>query len=88
VTIPQNMDAIHSMILNDWRISAKKVAETPVKCRERTGYVTYSQDFRHEKCLNDDQKSDQVLALQAILDQFLISTETCENPYGWELSHV
>jgi len=28
VTIPENVVAIHSMIVADWRISARKIAET------------------------------------------------------------
>ena len=29
VTVPENVDAIHGMILEERRISAKKMAETP-----------------------------------------------------------
>jgi hypothetical protein len=29
VTIPENMDVIHSMILDDQGISSKKIEETP-----------------------------------------------------------
>jgi hypothetical protein len=39
VTIPQNVDAIHSMILDDKRISAKKISETMAISRERVGYT-------------------------------------------------
>jgi hypothetical protein len=33
------MDAIHSMILDDQRISAKRTADTLVISRERVGYI-------------------------------------------------
>jgi hypothetical protein len=39
VTIPENMDAIHSMILDNLRISAKKTAETLATSQERVGYI-------------------------------------------------
>jgi hypothetical protein len=56
VTIPENVDAIHSIILDDRRISAKNIAETL--------------SIHISKCLNADQKCDRVLASQAILDRF------------------
>jgi hypothetical protein len=37
VTIPENVDAIHSMILDDGRISVKKIEETLPISRERVG---------------------------------------------------
>jgi hypothetical protein len=46
VTVPENMDAIHSMILDDRRISVKKLAETLAISRERVGYII------HEKVLS------------------------------------
>jgi transposase len=52
VTVPENVDAIHSMILDDGRIFAKKIAETLVISRERVGCVYYSRDFTHEKALS------------------------------------
>jgi hypothetical protein len=78
VTIPENLDAIHSMILDDWRISAKKIAETLAIYQERVGYIIHKKilDMRKlsakwvPKCLNADQKRDRVLASQAILDPF------------------
>jgi hypothetical protein len=39
VTVPENMDAFHSMILDDPRISAKKVAETLAMSQESIGYI-------------------------------------------------
>jgi hypothetical protein len=41
VTIPENKDVIHSMILNVRRISVKKLAETLVISRERLGYTIH-----------------------------------------------
>jgi hypothetical protein len=77
VTIPENMDAIHSMILDDRRMSAKKIVETLMISEERVGCIIHKiLDMRKlsakwvPKCLNADQKHDRVLASQAILDQF------------------
>jgi transposase len=52
VTIPENVDAIHSMILENRKIYTKKIAETLAISRERVGYVYYSRDFGHEKALS------------------------------------
>jgi transposase len=41
VTIPENVDTIHSMILNDRRISTKKIAGTLTISRERVGYIIH-----------------------------------------------
>jgi hypothetical protein len=38
-TVPENVDAIHSMILDDRRISSKKRLETLAITRERVGYI-------------------------------------------------
>jgi hypothetical protein len=69
------MDAIHSMILNNQRISAKEVAE--ILAMFQVGYIIHEiLDMRMlsakwvPKCLNADQKCDRVLASQAILDRF------------------
>jgi transposase len=77
VTIPENLDAIHSMILNGRRISAKKIAETLTISRERVGYTIHEiLDMRKfsakwvPRCLNADQKCDRVLVSQDILDRF------------------
>jgi hypothetical protein len=40
VTIPENVAAIHSMILFDRRISAKKIAETLAVSQERVGSIS------------------------------------------------
>jgi hypothetical protein len=76
VKIPENMDAINSMILDDWRISAKTTAESIVISRERVGYTIYNildmrmfSAKRAPKCLYAD-KCDWVLASQATLDRF------------------
>jgi hypothetical protein len=65
VTIPENVDAIHSMILNDRRISAKKIAETLAISLGQVGYIIHEfLDMRKlsakwvPKCLNADQKCD------------------------------
>jgi predicted HTH transcriptional regulator len=41
VTIPENADAIHFMILDNRRISAKKIAEALAIYRERVGYIIH-----------------------------------------------
>jgi DNA-binding transcriptional regulator GbsR (MarR family) len=77
VTVPENVDAIYSMILDNRRITAKKIAETLVISQERVGYIIHEiLDMKNisakcvPKCLNSDQKHDRVLASQAILDGF------------------
>jgi hypothetical protein len=77
VTISENMDAIHSMILDDWRISAKMLAETLAIFRERVGYtVRETLDMWKlsakwvPKYLEPVQKRDRVLASQANLEPF------------------
>jgi hypothetical protein len=77
VTIPENVDAIHSVILDDRRISAKKLVETLAISRERVGYISHEiLDMRKlsakwvSKYLNAVQKRDRVLASQAIWTDF------------------
>jgi hypothetical protein len=41
VTVPENVDAIHSVILDDRRISARKIAETLAISRERVGDIIH-----------------------------------------------
>jgi hypothetical protein len=41
VTVPENMEALHSMILDDWTLSAKMTAETLMLSRERVGYIIH-----------------------------------------------
>jgi hypothetical protein len=69
VTIPENVDAIHSMILDERGISAKKIAQTLAISRERVGSIIHEiLDMRKllakwvPKRLNADQKHDRVLA--------------------------
>jgi hypothetical protein len=38
--IPENLDAIHSIILDDQRISTKRIAETLAIAQERVGYTS------------------------------------------------
>jgi transposase len=77
VTIPENVDAVHSMIRDDRRISAKMIAETMTISLERMYYIIHEiLDLRLlsakwvPKCLNADQKRDRVLASQDIFDRF------------------
>jgi hypothetical protein len=77
VTVPEDVDAIRSMILDNTRIFTKKIAKTLAISQERVGCVIHKiLDMRKlsgkwvPKCLNVDQKGDRVLASQAILDQF------------------
>jgi hypothetical protein len=77
VTVPENVVAIHSMILSKnihWKDSA---AETLVISQERVGSSIYEiLDMKKlpaklvPKCLNADQKRDWALASQAILGRF------------------
>jgi hypothetical protein len=66
--VPENVDAIHSMILDDRRISAKIISETLAMPRERAGYIIHEiLDMRNlsakwaPRCLNADQKGDRIL---------------------------
>jgi orotate phosphoribosyltransferase-like protein len=59
--VPENVDIVHSMILADQRISAKKIAETLEISRECVGYIIHDVlDMRKlsakwvPKCLNVD----------------------------------
>jgi transposase len=65
VTIPENVDAIHSIILDDKRISTKKIADTLAISQERVGFIVHKfLDMRNlsakwvPKCRHADQKSD------------------------------
>lgn len=77
VTVPENVDAIHDMILEEQRISAKKMAETLKISQELVKFISHDElDMRKlaikwvPKCLNASQKCDRVLASQAILEHF------------------
>jgi histone-lysine N-methyltransferase SETMAR len=72
--VPENVNAIYSMILADWRISAKKDSrDIWGTCRFHHPCVL---DMRKlcakwvPKCLNANQKRDRVVASQAILEHF------------------
>jgi hypothetical protein len=41
VTIPENVNAIHSMILDDQRITTKKIEENLVITQKRVGYIIH-----------------------------------------------
>jgi len=68
VTVPENIDAIHSLIQANRRISAKKTAETLKISWECVGFTIYMLDIRRlsvkwaPKCLNEDEKHDRVVA--------------------------
>jgi predicted HTH transcriptional regulator len=73
--IPENVHVIHSMILEDRRISTKKIAEPLTISRETVGYIIHDIfDMRKlsakwvPKCLNAGQKRERVFASEAILD--------------------
>lgn len=77
VTVPKNMNAIHSMIWANQRISAKKTAQTPKISRECVWFVIRMLDIRKlsanlvPKCLNEDEKNDRVgAASQEISEHF------------------
>jgi hypothetical protein len=71
VTLPENVDAIHSMIPGDRRISAKNIAWILA-----IGYIIHEMLNMRKlsvkwvpKYLHARQKPDRVLAIQAILDR-------------------
>jgi hypothetical protein len=72
VTVPENVDAIHSMIVGDWRILGIKIAETP-EMDSGTCRIHHMLDKRKPsaksvpKCFNADQKHG-VFAPKAILE--------------------
>jgi histone-lysine N-methyltransferase SETMAR len=76
-TDPETCDAVHELILEDRRISAKKIAQIVDISRERVGFIiTTILDMRKlsakwvPKCLNSDQKKERVQASKAILGHF------------------
>jgi hypothetical protein len=79
VTVPENVDAIHSMIVADWRISARKIAET-LEINSGTCRIHHVLDKRNlsskwaPKCLSADQKRDRVVTPKSILEQFRWNT--------------
>lgn len=68
VTVAENLDAIHSLYLDDRRISVIKISETLSISRERVGYIIHEildikklADKWIPKYINAIQKQDQVL---------------------------
>jgi histone-lysine N-methyltransferase SETMAR len=81
ITVPEDVDAIHSMILAGRTISTKKIADTLEISRERVGFIIHDDlDMRKlsakwvPKCLNADHKRDHIVASQAILEHFRQNT--------------
>jgi histone-lysine N-methyltransferase SETMAR len=75
-TTQENIDAIHDMILEDRRISSKKIAEILSLSTERVSFVIRDVlDMRKlsakwvPKCLNSDQKRERVETSKAILSR-------------------
>ena len=75
VTVPENVDDIHSMMVADWKISARKIAET-LEIDSGTRRIHHVLDKRNlsskwvPKCLRADQKRDRVVAPKSILEHF------------------
>jgi len=74
-TDPATCDAVHELILEDRRISAKKIAHILDISRERVGFIiTTILDMRKlsgvPKCLNSDQEKERVEASKAVLVHF------------------
>jgi histone-lysine N-methyltransferase SETMAR len=79
--VPENVDIVHSKILADRRVSAKKIAQALEISRKRVGYIIHDVlDMRKlsaewvPKCFNANQKRDRVVASRTILEQFRRNT--------------
>jgi len=77
VTIPDIIDQIHELILEDRRVSAKSIAEQLGISRERVGSIIYEDlDIRKHsgkwvpKCLNADQKRQRCQSSEQIWNFF------------------
>jgi len=77
VTIPEIIDQIHELILEDRRISAKSIAEQLGISRDRVGSIILDDfDMRKlsakwvPKCLNADQKRQRCLSSEQLLEVF------------------
>ena len=77
VTIPEIIDQIHELILEDGRISAKSIAEQLGISRERVGSIIHENLNMRKlsakwvpKCLNADQKRQRCQSSEQILDFF------------------
>ena len=75
VTIPEIIDQIHELILEDRRISAKSIAEQLGISRERVGSIIHEDlDMRKlsakwvPKCLNADQKRQRWQSSEQLLE--------------------
>lgn len=76
-TTEDKVDAVHDLILEDRRISAKNVAETVGISKERILHIIHNILNMHKlsakwvpKCLNADQKRSRVISSKAILKRF------------------
>jgi hypothetical protein len=75
VTVPENVAAFHSMTVADWRISARKIAET-LEIDSGTCRIHHVLDKRYlsskwvPKCLSADEKCESVVAPKSILEHF------------------
>jgi len=77
VTIPEIIDQIHKLILEDRRISAKSIAEQLGISRDRVGSIIHEDlDMQRlstkwvPKCLNGDQKRQRCQSSEQLLDFF------------------
>ena len=77
VTIPEIIDQIHELILEDSRISAKSIVEQLGISRDRVGSIIHEDlDMRKlstkwvPKCLNADQKRQRCQSSEQLLDFF------------------
>ena len=77
MTIPEIIDEIHELILEDRRILAKSIAEQLGISRERVGSIIHEDlDMRKlsakwiPKCLNADHKCQRCLSSEQILNFF------------------
>jgi len=77
VTTPEIIDQIHELILEDYRISAKSIAEQLGISRERVGSIILEDLDMQQlsskwvlKCLNEDQKRQRCQSSEQILEFF------------------
>ena len=64
VTVPENVDAVHGMIVEEHRISARKMGKTLKISQEHVKVISHDEAGCQmgAKCLNVNQKCDRVLA--------------------------
>ena len=73
VSVPENIDAVHDMILSDRRIGLKRISEALNISYERVHHIVHvNLDMRKiaAKCLNVDQKRARVEASRSICARF------------------